>query len=84
VLEPPSSEDQAERSDPAAVRPTPRVIAGVVLTLFRLKRFGLIDEIEGQKIGDMLDGKKFKLRSFVRLTSQGERFIRALNDIERS
>ena len=52
--------------------------------LFRLKRFGLIDEIEGQKFGDMFDGKKFKLRSFARLTSQGERFIRALDDIERS
>lgn len=51
--------------------------------LFRLKRFGLIDEIEGQKIGDMLDGSKFKLRSFVRLTPQGERFIRALDEIER-
>lgn len=52
--------------------------------LFRLKRFGLIDEIGGQKIGDMFDGKKFKLRSFVSLTSQGGRFIRALDDIERS
>lgn len=50
--------------------------------LFRLKRFGLIDEIEGQKIGDMFDNKKFKLRSFVRLTQQGERFIKALDEIE--
>ena len=50
----------------------------------RLKRFGLIEEIEGQKIGDMFDGTKFKLRSFVCLTAQGERFIRALDDIERS
>ncbi len=52
--------------------------------LLRLKRFGLIEEIEGQKIGDMFDGTKFKLRSFVCLTAQGERFIRALDDIERS
>jgi hypothetical protein len=50
--------------------------------LHRLKRFGLIDEVEGQKIGDMFDGKKFMLRSFVRLTSQGERFIKALDKIE--
>ena len=32
----------------------------------------------------MLDGNNFKLGSFVRLTAQGERFIRALDDIERS
>lgn len=51
--------------------------------MFRLKRFGLIDEVEGQKIGDMFDGKKFTLRSFVRLTPQGERFIKALDEIER-
>jgi hypothetical protein len=51
--------------------------------LFRLKRFGLIDELEGQKIGDMLDGRKFKIGSFVRLTQQGERFIKALDEIER-
>jgi hypothetical protein len=50
--------------------------------LFRLKRFGLISEVEGQKIGEMLDGKKFKLRSFVQLTPQGERFIKALDEIE--
>jgi hypothetical protein len=50
--------------------------------MFRLKRFGLIDEVEGQKFGDMFDGKKFKLRSFARLTAQGERFIKALNKIE--
>lgn len=50
--------------------------------LFRLKRFGLIDEVEGQKIGDMFDGKKFMLRSFVCLTPQGERFIRALDEID--
>jgi hypothetical protein len=50
--------------------------------MFRLKRFGLIAEIEGQKIGDMFDGKKFKLRSFVHLTPQGERFIKALDEIE--
>jgi hypothetical protein len=50
--------------------------------MFRLKRFGLVDEVEGQKIGDMFDGKKFKLRSFVRLTPQGERFIKALDEIE--
>jgi len=50
--------------------------------MFRLKRFGLIDEVEGQKIGDMFDGNRFKLRSFVRLTPQGERFIKALDEIE--
>jgi hypothetical protein len=50
--------------------------------IFRLKRFGLIAEVEGQKIGEMLDGKKFKLRSFVQLTPQGERFIKALDEIE--
>jgi hypothetical protein len=50
--------------------------------MFRLKRFGLIDEVEGQKIGDMFDGKKFKLRSFVCITPQGERFIKALDEIE--
>ena len=50
--------------------------------MFRLKRFGLIDEVEGQKIGDMFDGKKFKLRSFVHLTPQGKRFINALDEIE--
>jgi hypothetical protein len=51
--------------------------------MFRLKRFGLIDEIEGQKIGDMFDGKTFRFRSFVRLTPQGERFIKALDEIEK-
>jgi hypothetical protein len=50
--------------------------------LFRLKRFGLLDELEGQKIGDMFDSKRFKLREFLRLTSQGERFIKALDEIE--
>jgi len=50
--------------------------------MFRLKRFGLIDEVEGQKIGDMFDGKKFRPRSFVHLTPQGERFIKALDEIE--
>ncbi len=50
--------------------------------LFRLKRFGLIEEVEGQKIGNMLDGKKFMPRSFVRLTRQGERFIQELDQIE--
>ena len=50
--------------------------------IFRLKRFGLVAEIEGQKIGDMLDGRKFNLRSFVYLTPQGGRFIKALDQIE--
>ncbi len=51
--------------------------------LFRLKRFGLLDELEGQKIGDMFDNKRFTLRGFVRLTPQGERFLKALDEIER-
>jgi hypothetical protein len=50
--------------------------------LFRLKRFGLIDELPGQKIGDMLDGRQFMLASFVQLTQQGERFVKALDKIE--
>ena len=51
--------------------------------MFRLKRFGLLDELPGQKVGDMFDNKRFKLREFVQLTPQGERFIRALDEIER-
>ena len=50
--------------------------------LWRLKRFGLIDEVEGQKIGDMYDDRRFRLHSFVRLTAQGEGFIKALSQIE--
>jgi hypothetical protein len=50
--------------------------------ILRLKRFGLIDEVEGQKVGDMFDGKKFRLDSFVHLTPNGTKFIRALDAIE--
>jgi hypothetical protein len=51
--------------------------------LHRLKRFGLLDEVPGQKIGDIFDGKAIKLSSFVSLTSQGKGFIRSLDEIER-
>jgi hypothetical protein len=50
--------------------------------LFRLKRFGLIDEVMGQRIGLMYDGKQFNLPDFVRLTLIGENFVFALSGIE--
>jgi hypothetical protein len=50
--------------------------------LFRLRRFGLINEVKGQRIGLMYDGKELNLPDFVRLTSIGENFVLALPLIE--
>jgi hypothetical protein len=50
--------------------------------LFRLRRFGLVDEVKGQRIGLMYDGKEFNLPDFVCLTSIGEKFVVALPLIE--
>ncbi|AMV24914.1 hypothetical protein VT84_10985 [Gemmata sp. SH-PL17] len=50
--------------------------------LLQLKRFGLIEEVSPQKIGDFLDGKDANVASFVRLTQTGEKFLLALDKIE--
>jgi hypothetical protein len=50
--------------------------------LLRLKRYGLIDEVEGQKIGDLFDRRKDNFAKYVRLTETGEQFIVALRKIE--
>ncbi len=50
--------------------------------LFRLRRFGVVDEVNGQRIGLMYDGKECNLPDFVRLTAIGERFVLALPLIE--
>jgi hypothetical protein len=49
----------------------------------RLKRFGLIEEVPGQKIGDFFDGNRVNLAKFVRLTPTGIKFIETLDVIER-
>jgi hypothetical protein len=51
--------------------------------LFRLKRFGLIEEVEGQKIGDLFDGRKDNFANYVRFTDNGKKFILGLDRIER-
>jgi hypothetical protein len=50
--------------------------------LFRLMRYGLIDEVKGQNIGDIHDGKEIELADFVKLTPNGEKFVRALPELE--
>ncbi|QEL14327.1 hypothetical protein [Limnoglobus roseus] len=50
--------------------------------LLQLKRFGLIEEVPPQKIGDFLDGKQANVALFVRLTPTGEKFLPALDKIE--
>jgi len=45
--------------------------------LFCLRRFGLVDEVKGQRIGLLYDGKELNLPEFVRLTSIGEKFVLA-------
>jgi hypothetical protein len=50
--------------------------------LFRLRRFGLIDEVKGQRIGMIYDDKELNLPDFVGLTSIGESFVLALPRIE--
>src|SRR5262249_7652042 len=46
--------------------------------LFRLRRFGLVSEVAGQRIGLMYDGKTFNLGDFVQLTPIGDNFVLAL------
>lgn len=50
--------------------------------LLQLKRFGLIEEVPSQKIGNLLDGMETNFAAFVRLTPTGDVFIRALDNIE--
>jgi hypothetical protein len=50
--------------------------------LFRLMRYGLAEEIEGQNVGDIHDGREVDLAAFLRLTQTGHKFVRALPGIE--
>jgi len=50
--------------------------------LLHLKRLGLIEEVPGQKIGDIFDGKVVDPGAFIKLTDSGKKFIVALDKIE--
>jgi hypothetical protein len=50
--------------------------------LLKLKRYGLIDEVPGQKIGDIFDRNIIDLAKFVRLSKPGKRFLLNLDRIE--
>ena len=50
--------------------------------LFRLRRFGLIDEVPGQRIGLIYDDKEVNLADFLRPTPIGNNFVLALPRIE--
>jgi uncharacterized protein YlaN (UPF0358 family) len=47
-----------------------------------LKRLGLIETQDGQSIADILDGKSFELKKYVKLTESGEVLARSLRDID--
>jgi predicted nucleotide-binding protein len=50
--------------------------------LFRLRRFGLVDEVPGQRVGLIYDGNEVNLADFLRLTPIGSNFVLALPMIE--